>query len=438
MFLNDKRAVVHMDLDTFFVSVERLRDTRLQQRPLIIGGTGGRGVVSSCSYETRKFGVRSGMPMKLARRLCPAATVISGDFELYSKYSDDVTDIVRAHSPLFEKASIDEFYVDMTGMERFFGAYQWATDLRNRIARETGLPMSMGLAMNKTVAKVATGEIKPNGQMEVSRGMEQPFLDPLSVSKIPMVGEKTAQFLSNMGVRQVRTLREIPQEFLQRIMGKPGVTLWQRAHGIDDTPVEPYSERKSISSEQTFAEDTIDIIGLRATLARMTERLAFSLRESEKLTACITVKIRYADFNTVTKQARIPYSASDHELGRKAQELFEQLYDRRQRLRLIGLRFSHLISGGYQINLFEDTQKQLRLYEAIDKIKFRFGADAVMRASAFGGIGRGREQGQSFGNESIGNSNYSAGVPPQVKATRRELPERVPHGHLWQPTNDGF
>ncbi len=438
MFLNDKRAVVHMDLDTFFVSVERLRDSRLQSRPLIIGGLGGRGVVSSCSYETRTFGVRSGMPMKMARRLCPAATVISGDFELYSKYSDDVTEVVKAHSPVYEKASIDEFYVDMTGMERFFGAYKWAADLRHRIARETGLPMSMGLAVNKTVAKVATGEIKPNGQMEVSRGMEQPFLDPLSVSKIPMVGEKTTQFLSNLGVRQVRTLREIPQEFLQRIMGKPGVTLWQRAHGIDDTPVEPYSERKSISSEQTFAEDTIDIVGLRATLARMTEKLAFSLRESEKLTACITVKIRYADFNTLTKQARIPYTASDHELGHKAQELFEQLYDRRQRLRLIGLRFSHLISGGYQINLFEDTQKQLRLYEAIDKIKFRFGADAVMRASAFGEIGRGRAQRESAGNEGSTKSHSSTYTPPQVRASRRELPERVPHGDLWQPTQDGF
>lgn len=438
MFLDDRRAVVHMDLDTFFVSVERLRDTRLQARPLIIGGTGGRGVVSSCSYETRTFGVRSGMPMKLARRLCPAAMVISGDFELYSKYSDDVTEIVRTHSPVFEKASIDEFYVDMTGMERFFGAYRWAADLRSRIAKETGLPMSMGLAGNKMVAKVATGEIKPNGQMEVSRGTEQPFLDPLPVGKIPMVGEKTSQFLSNLGVRQVRTLREIPQEFLQRIMGKPGITLWQRAHGIDDTPVEPYSERKSISSEQTFAEDTIDIVGLRATLARMTERLAFSLRETEKLTACITVKIRYADFNTVTKQARIAYTASDRELVQKAQDLFEQLYDRRQRLRLIGLRFSHLISGGYQINLFEDTQKQLRLYEAIDKIKFRFGADALMSAGAFGGISRGREQRESHGNESAAKSGHGNRIQPQVRASRRELPEHVPHGSLWQPTNDGF
>lgn len=437
MLLSDNRAVLHMDLDTFFVSVERLRDSRLQARPLIIGGIGGRGVVSSCSYETRKFGVRSGMPMKMARKLCPAATVISGDWELYSRYSDDVTELVREEAPPFEKASVDEFYIDMSGMERFFGAYQWATELRQRIAREIGLPMSFGLAGNKTVAKVATGEIKPNGQMQIARGMEQPFLDPLSVGKIPMVGEKTAQFLSNLGVRSVRTLREIPKDFLLRIMGKSGATLWQRAHGIDDTPIEPFSERKSISTEQTFAEDTIDVIGLRATMARMTEKLAFSLRETGKLTACVTVKIRYADFNTLTKQCRIPYTANDQELGRKVCELFEQLYDRRQRLRLVGLRFSHLISGGYQINLFEDTQKQLRLYEAIDKVKFRFGADAVMTANAFGRIGRGSDQGESSTKPSI-EKWATRRTNPEVRATRRELPEHVPLGKLWQPTQDGF
>ncbi len=435
--MNEKRAVVHMDLDTFFVSVERLRDSRLQARPLIIGGIGGRGVVSSCSYETRTFGVRSGMPMKMARRLCPAATVISGDWELYSRYSDDITELVREEAPPFEKASIDEFYIDMAGMERFFGAFQWAAELRQRIAREIGLPMSFGLAANKTVAKVATGEIKPNGQMQIASGMEQPFLDPLSVGKIPMVGTKTAQFLSNLGVRRVKMLREIPKDFLLRIMGKPGATLWQRAHGIDDTPVEPFNERKSISAEQTFAEDTIDMVGLRATMARMTEKLAFSLRESEKLTACVTVKIRYADFNTLTRQCRIPYTANDQALGRKVQSLFEQLYDRRQRLRLVGLRFSHLISGGYQINLFEDTQKQLRLYEAIDKVKFRFGADAVMSASAFGRIGRGSDQRENQSGASIEKSGNMK-TTPQVRATRRELPEKVPHGKLWQPTQDGF
>lgn len=386
--LNEKRAVVHLDLDTFFVSVERMRDRRLAGKPLIIGGTGGRGVVSSCSYETRKFGVRSGMPTKMAKRLCPDAISISGDFEQYSKYSDMVTEVVREESPLFEKASIDEFYVDMTGMDRFFGTYTWSKELRSRITKETGLPISFGLAANKTVAKVATGEVKPEGQGYIRRGEEQGFLDPLNVRKIPMVGEKTGQYLINLGVRKIRTLREIPREVLTRLMGKPGMTLYQRARGHDNSPVVPFNERKSISSEQTFAEDTIDLTGLRATLIGMTEKLAFSLRNDEKLSACITVKIRYADFNTVTRQARIPYTAVDHVLSDKAIELFNQLYDRRQRIRLVGVRFSHLIHGGYQINLFEDTQKQIRLYQAIDRMKHRFGAGSVMRASAMGGIRR--------------------------------------------------
>ena len=392
LYLNDKRAVVHLDLDTFFVSVERIRDRRLANRPLIIGGTGGRGVVSSCSYETRKFGVRSGMPMKMARRLCPDATIISGDHEQYSKYSHMVTEIVREDAPLFEKASIDEFYVDMTGMDRFFGAFTWASELGGRVTKETGLPISFGLAANKTVAKVATGEAKPKGQSHIERGGEQPFLDPLHVRKLPMVGEKTGAFLSNLGVRRIRGLREIPREVLTRILGKPGATLHQRARGIDNSPVVPYNERKSISTERTFREDTIDLVGLRATLVGMTEKLAFQLRESEKLTACITVKIRYADFNTVTRQARIPYTALDRLLSDKALELFDQLYDRRQRLRLVGVRFSHLIHGGYQINLFQDTQKHIRLYQAIDRMKHRFGAGAVMRASAMGGVGRRRPQ----------------------------------------------
>ncbi|MCL4106314.1 UNVERIFIED_CONTAM: hypothetical protein GTU68_003475 [Idotea baltica] len=376
-----------------------MRDRRLAEKPLIIGGTGGRGVVSSCSYETRKFGVRSGMPIKMARRLCPGATIISGDFEQYSKYSDLVTEVVREESPLFEKASIDEFYVDLTGMERFFGTYQWATGLRHRITKETGLPISFGLAGNKTVAKVATGEAKPAGQGYIRQGEEQPFLDPLHVRKIPMVGEKTGQTLSNLGVRQVRTLRDIPREVLVRLLGKPGQTLFQRARGRDESPVVPYNERKSLSSEQTFREDTIDLVGLKATMTGMTEQLAFSLRKDQKLTACITVKIRYADFNTVTRQARIPYTAGDHVLSSKAIELFDQLYDRRQRIRLVGVRFSHLIHGGHQIHLFEDTQKQIRLYQAVDRMKHRFGAGAVMRGSSVGGLGRRPQQHDRRGPE---------------------------------------
>lgn len=383
MYHNANRAVVHMDLDTFFVSVERMQDARLEGIPLIIGGSSGRGVVASCSYEARKFGVRSAMPMRMAKRLCPQAKVISGDMELYSRYSQTVTEIVKEKAPLYEKASIDEFYIDLSGMERFFGAFQWAGELRQTISKETGLPLSFGLAVNKTVAKVATNEIKPAGQLRIFEGEEQPFLDPLSVGKIPGVGQKTSTFLNNLGVRRIRGLRDIPREYLGRILGKSGYTLYQRARGVDPNPVVPYSERKSISTERTFQQDTIDVRRLKAMIAGMAEKLAFQLREKQQLCACITVKIRYSNFDTETRQMRIPYTASDHLLSKKALELFEKLYQRRMLIRLVGVRLSHLIRGGYQVDLFDDTEKQISLYEAIDRIKFKYGAKAIMRGEAF-------------------------------------------------------
>ncbi len=379
------KTILHLDLDTFFVSVERLRDSRLANVPLIIGGTGDRGVVASCSYETRQFGVSSAMPIRLARRLCPHAVVISGDHELYSRYSGIVTEVIADRAPLFEKSSIDEFYIDLSGMERFFGSWKWASELRQIIGKETGLPSSFGLSINKMVAKVATGEAKPNGQIEISRGTEQQFLGPLPVTKIPMIGRKTSTMLINMGVRQVFTLREIPRELLERIFGKMGVLMWKRARGIDDTPVIPYSERKSISSERTYSQDTIDVKEMHANLKRMTEKLAYQLRREGRMTACVTVKIRYSNFDTLTKQAHIPYTASDHVLTKKVIELFEKLYDRRLLIRLLGVRFTDLITGGHQINLFEDTEEMIRLYQAIDKVKHRFGESAVMRAAGMKG-----------------------------------------------------
>ena len=427
----DRRVVVHMDLDTFFVSVERLRDSRLKGRPLIIGGIGGRGVVSSCSYEARKFGVRSGMPMKLARRLCPEATVISGDHEAYGRFSDMVTDVLRESAPVFEKASVDEFYVDMTGMERFHGTFSWAQAVRDRVGRETGLPMSFGLSVNKMMAKVATNEVKP-GALEVPQDLIQPFLDPLGVQKIPMVGEKTAQTLVNMGVKQVKVLREIPRPFLQRIFGKPGDLLWQRARGLDNSPVEPYCERKSISAERTFPEDSIHLDGMRATLTRLAEQLGFGLRNTGKLCACITVKLRYADFNTVTRQERIPYTASDHVLIQKALTLFEQLYDRRQRVRLLGIRLSHLVHGGQPISLFENTERQVDLYMAVDKIKRRFGSDMLMRANALGGVDRQHVHTETDQFNHAGRPQTS--VP---RATSREIPLWLPDGTQWTPTPNG-
>lgn len=379
-----ERTIVHMDLDTFFVSVERLRDSSLFGKPVLIGGMSDRGVVASCSYEARKFGIHSAMPMKMARMLCPHAIVKRGDHEEYSRLSNDVTDIIRDNVPLYEKTSIDEFYIDLTGMDKFFGCYKVATEIRKKITKESGLPISFAMSTNKTVAKVGTGEAKPNGQKEIPFGMEKSFLAPLSVKKIPMVGDKTYQLLRGMGIEKVRTVQEMPVELMQQVLGENGIVIWKKANAIDNSPVEPYSERKSISTETTFDKDTIDVAYLKAVLVSMTEKLAYQLRKEQKLTSCVTVKVRYSDFNTYTMQARIAYTSLDHLLIEKVKELFDKLFQKRMLIRLIGIRFSHLVQGNYQGDLFNDTVEQLQLYQALDNIRKRFGKEAVQRAVGMG------------------------------------------------------
>ncbi|MEM8521841.1 DNA polymerase IV [Flavobacterium sp. PL12] len=374
------RAIVHMDLDTFFVSCERLTNSKLNGLPLIIGG-GERGVVASCSYEARTFGVRSAMPIKMALRLCPQAKVMKGDMELYSKLSHDVTQVIEEKAPIVEKASIDEFYLDITGMDKFYGCYQWTNELAQSVTKETGLPISFALSVNKTVSKIGTGESKPVGRLEIPESMVQPFLNPLSIQKIPMVGDVTFQLLSRIGIRNIQTLSEMPAEVLQRMIGKNGLELWKKANGIDNNPVEPYTERKSISTEHTFIQDTIDIKNLKSILIGMVEKLAFQLRSEEWLTSTVVIKIRYANFDTETKQAKIAYTSADHTLTRAVTDLFDKLYQRRMRLRLVGIRFSGLVRGTYQINLFEDTEEMLSLYQAMDKMKRRYGFDAINRCA---------------------------------------------------------
>ncbi|MBC7383471.1 MAG: DNA polymerase IV [Bacteroidia bacterium] len=375
-----ERNIVHIDLDSFFVSVERLVNPKLLGQPVLVGGTSDRGVVASCSYEARAFGIHSAMPMKMARQLCPQAIIVKGDTGEYSKYSDIVSEIIGGEVPLYEKSSIDEFYIDLTGMDRFFGCYKLATALRQKIMKETNLPISFALSANKTVSKVGTGEAKPNGQKEILAGTEKNFLAPLSIRKIPMVGDKTYQLLRGMGVSKIHTLQEMPVELMQQVLGENGIVIWRKANGIDTSPVVPYSERKSISTERTFDKDTIDVKKLKGILVGMTEKLAFQLRSEHKLTACISVKIRYSDFNTFNMQARISYTSLDHILIEKIGELFDKLYQKRMLIRLIGVRFSHLVPGGHQYNLFEETVEQIRLYEAMDKIRKRYGKDAVNRA----------------------------------------------------------
>jgi DNA polymerase IV len=375
-----ERSIVHMDLDTFFVSCVRLQNSGLEGIPLIVGG-GDRGVVASCSYEARKFGVHSAMPIKMALRLCPEARVVKGDMELFSRYSTTVSQIIEEKAPVMEKASIDEFYLDITGMDRFHGSYKWTRELSSTVTRETGLPISFALSVNKTVSKIATGEGKPRGNLEIPQSMVQQFLNPLSIRKIPMVGDATFKLLSRIAIRNIQTLAEMPMNVLQEMIGKNGVELWKKANGIDNTPVEPYRERKSLSTEDTFHQDTTDLVFLRSVLCTMVEKLAYQLRSEGWLTSNVTVKIRYSNFDTETRQVTLPYTSSDHTLTKAVLEAFEKLYQRRMSLRLVGVRFARLVRGSYQINLFEDTQEMMSLYQAMDRIKNRFGSGAVMRAS---------------------------------------------------------
>ena len=223
------RTIVHMDLDTFFVSVERLSNSGLIGKPVIIGGLSDRGVVASCSYEARKYGVHSAMPMRMALNLCRDAVIIRGDMDLYTKYSRLVTDVIADKAPVYEKASIDEHYLDITGIDRFWGAYKWTHELRQTIIKETGLPISFGLSVNKTVSKIATGEAKPCGEKQIEKEFVQPFLNPLSIKKIPMVGAKTYQLLSSMGVSTIQTLNAIPIEMMESVLGKNGTDYLEKS-----------------------------------------------------------------------------------------------------------------------------------------------------------------------------------------------------------------
>lgn len=380
------RTIVHMDLDSFFVSVERLLDSSLNGKPVIIGGTSDRGVVTSCSYEARQFGVHAAMSSKMAKKLCPQAIFVQGDYEHYSNYSSIVTEIIKEQAPVVEKASIDEHYIDISGMERFIKPSMiWTHELRERIIKESGLPISFGLSANKTVSKMATNEAKPNGEKNVDLGFEKSFLAPLSIKKIPGVGDKTYMLLRNIGIEKIETVQQMPMQMLQRALGEYGEVIWKKANGIDNSAVEPYSERKSMSSERTFDKDTTDIKKLRENIVTMIFELAYQLRKEKKVTGCVTLKLRYADFQTHTFQCRIPYTSNDHILLTKALELFEKKYSGSVLIRLIGVKFSHLVSGFNQIHLFDDSEEKIKLYQALDKIRNRFGDDSIKRGISLKG-----------------------------------------------------
>jgi DNA polymerase-4 len=403
------RSIVHYDLNTFFVSVERLLNSKLKDKPVLVGGISDRGVVASCSYETRTYGIHSGMSMKIARRLCPEAIVVKGDSGKYSEYSHRITEIIKAAMPVVEKASVDEFYLDMTGMDQVFGIYKYATELRDQIIEEVGLPMSMGLSQNKTVSKVATGESKhQRGIKKIESGTEKNFLAPLSVRKLPMAGKETCTILGELGIKTIHTLQQMPQQALEKVLGKNGVTLWTRAQGIDNTPVKQFYERESLSSERTFDRDTIDTHKLNTILSAMATDLAYQLRAGNKVTACISVKIRYSDMQTYSRQQRIPYTSCDHTILQKALEIFNVLFDRRQLIRTVGMKCSHLVNGGHQISLLEDSVELIQLYQQTDYLKKKYKDSRIITRAVI------------MDEDTMGSWNPWNGEPPIPPAHRHQ------------------
>ena len=361
------------------MEVEILNDPSLRGKPLIVGGTRERGVVTSCSYEARRFGVQSAMPMKKALQICPQATVVPGARGQYGRFSRWVTQIISDRAPIFEKASIDEFYIDLTGMDRFHDPLSWTIALRKEITAQTGLPISFGLASNKMVAKIATNEAKPNGYLHVLAGKEKEFLAPLSVGSIPGVGSKTLQDLQTLGIETIGDLAAYPVGLLTHTLGKWGAALHRKAFGFHDGEVQTYHAAKSISTEHTFQEDIGDMDFLCRELASMTEKVASQLREQNKMAGCLTVRIRYPDFETTSRQTTVPYTFYDDELIPVARDLFLKLHKPGQKVRLIGVRLSELTDGALQTNLFTDANRKFCLYRSIDAVRERFGKSAITR-----------------------------------------------------------
>jgi DNA polymerase-4 len=397
-----QRAIIHIDLDAFFVAVEQLDDPTLIGRPVIVGGRAdARGVVSSASYEARRFGVRSAMPTAQALRLCPEAIVLPGSRGRYSEMSRRVMALLREHTPLVEQISIDEAFLDVSGTEAQYGPpARLAETIQARIQSELGLSASLGVASNKLVAKIASDFRKPHGITVVPPGEEAGFLAPLPVRKLWGVGEVTSRELSRLGVQTIGDLAQLPLETLRQAFGSHGEGLWRGAHGIDDSPVVTEHEIKSLSREETFARDTRDVALMQRELLRLSDSVAASLRRHGLAARTVSLKLRYADFKTLTRQRTLAAPAdSGAELYEQALALFEIAWDRRRAVRLLGVGASGLTESAGQLRLFEiagedagtagqrakereaSRERRARLDAALDRIRQRFGDAAIQRAS---------------------------------------------------------
>jgi DNA polymerase-4 len=379
-------TILHVDMDAFFVSVELLERPELRGKPVVVGGRPDqRGVVTAASYEARKYGIQSAMPLRTAGRLCPHAIFLDGHHAKYTQWSDRVATILTNFSPVVEMVSIDEAYLDLAGTERLHGPPLAAADkLLRSITRATGLPCSGGLASTRLVAKVASDQGKPRGLVWVPAGSEERFLAPLPVRKIPGIGKVTERALRALGIETVEQIAAQPQEKLERIFGQWGTALYRKARGGDSYEFVVDAEPKSISQNHTFNEDTDDSAAVTAVLSHLSQKACKRLREAGLAASTLTLTIRYAGFDTHTRSKSLGEStALDTGINAVFQELFKKHLDRSQKVRLLGVSLSNFSHGGEQLDLLqaERREKLQKLTQATDRLRDRFGFSKVQ----FGG-----------------------------------------------------
>ncbi len=376
------RTILHIDLDAFFVSVERRFRPELEGKPVVVGGNPlGRGVVASASYEARRYGLKAGMPLSTARRLCPQAIFLTGDFSRYQQASAGFMDILERFSPFLDPGGIDEAYLDLTGFESLYGpARQVALDIKRLVRQELGLTASVGIASCKVVAKVASDLSKPDGLLEVSPGQEAAFLAPLPVASLPGVGPSTGQMLKGLGVSTIGDLARLPVSALKGRLGIRGQVLHDHARGIDDSRLKPPAAARSISRETTLPQDSLDRVLLTSLLRYLSERVGAELRRQEKLAACVFMKLRYDDFDTISRQLRLrSTSDSDQAIFNAGRHMLDRELSRRcQRIRLIGIGVEDLVPPARQLGLWDnDAARWDRLNRAIDRLRGKYGFTAI-------------------------------------------------------------
>jgi len=383
------RIIFHLDLDAFFVSVEQILNPKLKGKPVIVGGDPkyGRGVVAACSYEARQFGLHSAMPIRTAYRLCPHGIYIHGSFDEYVYFSNAVENILSKYAPIIEPASIDEFYMDMTGCQKIYGSlFAFASFIQSEIWTKLSLPCSIGIGSNKTIAKIGSDCMKPNGITYILPGMEKEFLSPMPVEAIPGVGKVTLKDFHSKGIYRIGDITKLPQDYFAVAFGKYGIDLYRKAcgEGSEYLASDKY-EQKSISHERTFADVTSKQF-LKEKLFKLTGKVCQELRDMDWLASTINIKLRYSDFNTLTRSRTIKPTDDDRTVFEVAWDMLIKAHTRRVAVRLIGVGLSKFSEFSEQQELFEwEEIKRKKMLRAVTRIRDKYGYESVMFGSVESG-----------------------------------------------------